>query len=247
MAASSSGRWLFRVAGALAGAYAAYVVSTWFRYGAAKSADKEHDVDLLADRYLPDYEVAERHHVRVRAPAEVTFDAACAMDLKRSRLVRAIFRGREWILGAENSAPAVPRGIVEEMKAVGWGVLDEIPGREIVLGAVTQPWIADVVFRPLPPGEFAAFREPGFVKIVVTFRGEPEGAASSIFRTETRVLTTDPVARSKFRRYWSFLSPGILLIRWVSLGMVRAEAERKALALSAPSAPAAARGASLFR
>jgi hypothetical protein len=128
---------------------------------------------------------------------------------------------------------------------VGWGVLVETPGREIVLGAVTQPWIADVVFRSLPPGEFAAFREPGFVKIVVTFRAEPAGAAGSIFHTETRVATTDPAARSRFRRYWSFLSPGILVIRWVSLGMVRAEAERKALAVNAPSAPAAARGASL--
>jgi hypothetical protein len=28
------------------------------------------------------------------------------------------------------------------------------------MGAATQPWMADVVFHPLPPGEFAAFHEP---------------------------------------------------------------------------------------
>ena len=54
------------------------------------------------------------------------------------------------------------------------------------------------------------------------------GAAESIFRTETRVMTTDPAARAKFRRYWSFPSPGIILIRWVSLRPLKAEAERRA-------------------
>ena len=53
-----------------------------------------------------------------------------------------------------------PRGLLALVKTLGWGVLAEIPGREIVMGAVTQPWMADVVFRPLPPGEFAAFHEP---------------------------------------------------------------------------------------
>jgi hypothetical protein len=123
------------------------------------------------------------------------------------------------------------------MKAVRWGVLEEVPGREIVLGAVTQPWLGDVVFRSLPPDEFAAFREPGFVKIVVSFRADPQGADESIFRSETRVATTDPIARAKFRRYWSFVSPGIILIRWVSLPMVRAEAERRAQRLRLTSGP----------
>ncbi len=94
-----------------------------------------------------------------------------------------------------------------------------------------------MVFRSLPPDEFAAFREPGFVKIVTTFRADPVGRAESIFRTETRAATTDPTARAKFRRYWSFLSPGIILIRWVSLAAVRAEAEQKPRAPRLSSAP----------
>jgi hypothetical protein len=31
---------------------------------------------------------------------------------------------------------------------------------------------------------------------------------------ETRAMATDQSARTKFRSYWSFLSPGIILIRW---------------------------------
>ena len=56
---------------------------------------------------------------------------------------------------------------------------------------------------------------------------DPLDATASIFRTETRVVTTDPDARAKFRRYWAFASPGIILIRWASLGPLKAEAERR--------------------
>jgi hypothetical protein len=36
------------------------------------------------------------------------------------------------------------------------------------------------------------------------------------------------VARERFRWYWSFFSPGMILIRWVSLRPLKAEAERRA-------------------
>jgi hypothetical protein len=84
------------------------------------------------------------------------------------------------------------------------------------------------VFRALPPGEFAAFNDPDYVKIVWTLRADPVDAAHSIFRTETRAVATDAEARRKFRRYWSFLSPGIIVIRWMSLGPLKADAEQRA-------------------
>jgi hypothetical protein len=39
-------------------------------------------------------------------------------------------------------------------------------------------------------------------------------------------MTTGPVSRERFRRYWAFLSPGILMIRYEILRLVKAEAER---------------------
>ena len=53
------------------------------------------------------------------------------------------------------------------------------------------------------------------------------GYASSVFRTETRVAPTDRVARAKFRTDWSFVSPGIVLIRRLMLKPLKAEAERR--------------------
>jgi hypothetical protein len=103
----------------------------------------------------------------------------------------------------------------------------ERPGREIVMGCATKPWEANPVFRTLRPDEFVAFDEPGYVKIVWTLRADPAGGSASVFRTETRAIATDSTARRKFRRYWSLLSPGIILIRSALLPAVRAEAERR--------------------
>jgi hypothetical protein len=139
-----------------------------------------------------------------------------------------IFKARQILLGSEPDAAARPRGLLALTKSIGWGVLAEIPGREVVMGAVTQPWRANVVFRPLAPDEFAAFNEPDHVKIAWTLRADALSPNGSIFRTETRAVATDAAARAKFRRYWSLLSPGIIVIRWASLRPLKARAELQA-------------------
>jgi hypothetical protein len=218
------------VLGAATGAYASYVGVTWLRYGQPAPADAE-DADPLLDRFMPVYDVAERHHIDVAAPAEIAFAAACEQDLMALPVVRAIFKTRELVLGAEpDGAADRPRALLAMTKSIGWGVLADVPGREIVMGAVTQPWHANVVFRPLPPAEFLAFDEPGYVKIAWTLRADSTGPNDSVFRTETRVVTTDPTARRKFRWYWARFSPGIRFIRWLSLGPVRRVAERQSRA-----------------
>lgn len=220
-------KWAAGAIGAAAGAYAGYAGVTWLRYGHPAPATPE-NADPLLDRFIPIYDVVERHHIHVAAAAEITFAAACEQDLMEQPIVRTIFRAREVVLGSDPDTTAHPRGLLERMKTIGWGVLAEVPGREVVMGAVTQPWEANVVFRPLPPAEFEAFNEPGYVKIAWTLRADPSGPGASIFRTETRAVATDPAARATFRRYWAFLSPGIILIRWAALRPLRAEAERRA-------------------
>ena len=217
------------VMGAGAGAVAllglGYAGVTWYRYGKVARGGPR---DPLVDRFMPKYEVREVHQTRVVAPADVTFSVAHDLDLQRSTIVRAIFTGRELLMGGERSKREHPPGFLAEVLALGWRILAEEPGRELVIGAVTQPWKADVEFRGLEPEEFAAFKEPGYAKIVWTFAAKPLGEKASVFSTETRVVTTDPESRSRFRRYWSVFSPGILLIRYETLRLVRREAERLA-------------------
>jgi hypothetical protein len=218
-------RWLAAAAALATASYATYAAVTWVRYGHKKRpADPDNS---LLNRFLRRYEVVERHEVRVSAPAEITFSAACDMDLMDSSITRGIFKVRQLILGGTLNDNTGPRGLLAQTKALGWGVLGEVPGREIVMGAVTQPWQANVIFTGMPPEEFIAFNNPGFVKIAWTLRVDPIGPGESVFRTETRAMTTDPSARAKFRWYWSKASPGIWLIRRLSLGPLKREAERR--------------------
>jgi hypothetical protein len=223
----SLGRWLSVGVGVTATAFATYAAVTWWRYGHPARPTVDSD-DPLLDRFMPVCDVAERHHIRVEAPAEITFASACEMDMLRSPIIRAIFRAREVLLGSRPDTAVQPRGLLASTRSLGWGVLAEVPGREVVMGAVTQPWQANVTFHPIPPDEFAAFNEPGYVKIVWTLRADPIDATQSMFRTETRAIATDARARTKFRRYWSFLSPGIIAIRRIMLTPLKVDAERRA-------------------
>jgi hypothetical protein len=80
-------RWLAFGMGAAAGAYAAYVGTTWLRYGRAKPACGK-AADPLLDVFMPVYEVAERHRIFVNAPADVTMAAAMDVDLERLNVKR---------------------------------------------------------------------------------------------------------------------------------------------------------------
>lgn len=155
------------------------------------------------------------------------FDVAAKLDLTSIPIVRAIFWLRGKILGSDAEVPAWPKGLLAETTAMGWGILAERPGREVVVGAVTQPWVADVVFRPIPPGRFAAFEELDLVKIAWTIEAEPLGPALTLARTRTRAVATDEAARRKFRSYWRKFGIGIVLIRWLVLPAIRREAERR--------------------
>src|SRR5262245_28984101 len=222
-------RWLAAGAGIAAGAYAAYAAVTWRRYGIpSRPADGEED--RLLDRFMLRYDVVERHHVCVDAPAALTLAATRDMELLRLPVVRAIFKARELLLGSSPDTRSRPRGLVAEMRALGWVTLAERVDREIVMGAVTRPWEANVTFRSIAPDLFADFAEPGYVKIAWTLRADPIDDAASVFRSETRAVATDEEARQRFRQYWSFLSPGIVVIRRLLLHPLKTEAERRARA-----------------
>jgi hypothetical protein len=206
--------------------YAAYAAATWASYGRRKRRTREGE--SLLDAFMPDPEVAIRHARRVNAPADVTFDVACRSDIGASPIVKALFKTRELIVGRPPET-IVPTGtLVEQLRAFGWVILAEVPGREIVFGAVTQPWRADATFRSVAPDDFASFNEAGYVKIAWTLRTDPAGPLACTVRSDTRVATTDDASRRTFRRYWAAFLPGIKLIRVVMLQHIKWAAEQEA-------------------
>jgi hypothetical protein len=156
----------------------------------------------------------------------LVFDVAMHFDLQSRALVRAIFRLRELLLGTtRGDRPAA--GLVAETRRLGWGILRYRQGRTLVMGSVTRPWEADVVFRPIAAEQFADFAAPGLVKICWTIEADPLGAARTRFASETRVVATDAVSRARFLRYWRWAKFGIVAIRWLLLPAIRREAERR--------------------
>jgi hypothetical protein len=218
-------RLLAGVAAASAALYGGYAAVTYARYGRGSESTRRSGP---LDAFLPDFEVRDAHRRKVQAPADVVFGAAHQVSLVDSRLARTIFGLRE--LPERLRGRHIPHRertpLLEEVRTLGWSELAREPGRHVVLGAVTQPWRADVEFRGLPLEEFRSFSEPGYAKIVWSIEVEPLAATSSLLHTETRVSTTDESSRQKFRRYWSLLSPGVILIRFEMLRLIKAAAEK---------------------
>jgi len=179
------------------------------------------------DRFIPTPDIRERFETTIHAPAALVMETAAGFDMQSVPAVRGIFRLREALLGTERHAPRKPQGILEETRNLGWGVLDEEPGRFVVCGAKCQPWLANVEFSALGPHEFASYSERNQVKIAWTLEAEEIGAGVTRFAQETRAVATDAEARKKFRRYWRWARFGIVAIRLLMLPAVRRAAERR--------------------
>ena len=199
-------------------------------------------VTATLDRFMRGPLVRERHETSVHAPADVVYAVVREFDLQSLPAVRAIFWLRAHVMRGE-WPHRVPRGFLEETRALGWGVLAEVPDRLYVAGAACQPWKANVTFVPIAPDRFRDYAEPEMVKIAWTMETEPEGPTWTRLATETRVLATDTAARRRFRRYWLAVRAGIVTIRRASLPAIRREAERRWRAQCATASHVTAREA----
>jgi hypothetical protein len=188
------------------------------------------------DRFIPQADVRKRHEIVVLAPAALVLQTARTFDMLSIPPVAAIFWLRAKMLGAKTPLRPWTRGLIEEALRMGWGLLAEENGRFIVMGAVCKPWVADVVFTPIPPAEFAAALPPGRVKIAWTLEAAALSETTTRFATETRAAATDAQARDTFRTYWRSFGAGILMIRWLLLPAVRRRAEQRWRAARAAAA-----------
>ena len=165
----------------------------------------------------------------MRAEPTRTYAVLRSLDLNRSRIVRTLFTIRTVPsrLRGRGSPPDAPPGqpFLETGLALGWTILEEEPGREFVLGSVTQPWAPVVHFVGLPGPDFIAFAEPAFTKIVWNAAVPPARTGLSPVSTETRVAATDPASRRRFLRYGFVFGPFIRRIRLIALRLVRRDLE----------------------
>jgi hypothetical protein len=219
-----------KVVAAAGAAYAGYVGYTWLTYGRGQKKGSE----PLLEQFLPEYEVVLHNTTRVMAPAAVTYRAAKDTSMADSPMSELLMRLREMpsrMAGTPPPPKPDARGLVAEALASGWGILHEVPDKEIVVGVIAVPSIKNPGFSPVEPSAFRGFDKPGFGKIAWTLSVEPVGLDECILRSETRVATTDEVARNWFRTYWAIVSPGVHLIHREVMRLCKANAERRAAAI----------------
>ena len=108
------------------------------------------DSHLLMNQFLPRYDLAVAHADVFRAPPIECYLAANELDLFQAPLVRALLgiralprrvvgtlRAREETTALGASPPTFR---LKDMVGLGWILLGETPGVEMVLGQVSHPW-----------------------------------------------------------------------------------------------------------
>jgi hypothetical protein len=106
----------------------------------------------------------------------------------------------------------------------GFLMLDQSE-REIVMGMAGRPWAGGRNAKLTDATKYAAFQEPGSVKIAFNLRVDDAGDGWSVLTTETRIIGLDDSGRRTMARYWRLVVPGSGLIRrqWLDAIQNRAE------------------------
>lgn len=162
---------------------------------------------------LPVYHHHERHSIRVAATPEQALAAARETRLEDVRAIAILFRLR--------GLRATPRGpIWASLQAQGFRLHDE---ETLVL--IGRPWSPRGGTRAVE--DFVGFAEPGYAKMAMDLRAQPDGAGA-LLETETRVYLTDAASRRRFAAYWLAIRPFSGLVRklWLSAAKRRAERPR---------------------
>lgn len=95
----------------------------------------------------------------------------------------------------------------------GFHLLIDEPPREFVVGAIGKVWQPRIPFLHVADVDaFAAFNDPGYIKVAWAVRVTPASVGSHI-AVEVRVAATDVASWTRFRRYFAFVGPFSRYIR----------------------------------
>ncbi|MGX9791136.1 hypothetical protein [Mycobacterium sp. MMS18-G62] len=182
----------------------------------------------ILDGAMPRFDAAIAKHVMVAADPATTYEAARTLDLLTVRT--PLLAVSMWIRALParllgRAAPSLPELTVVNGGLPGWLALGERQGREIAFGAVGKFWQAVIEWLEVQPSEFSEFTEPGWGKISANFVVIPYGERSALLRYECRTITTDPVSRRRFLRYWRFIRPFVGHIMQATVNQIKADAE----------------------
>ena len=173
---------------------------------------------MLADDFLPVYDVSDSVACVVHADLDTTWDALMnvdLMDVGHRRLLVGILGGLRVVPDIVNHLlhgrmpPAPPQHLrLHDTAALppkdgGWILLGERPHDEIALGLVGRFWRPVIQFAEVTADGFRSFYEPGYAKTIYSLSVRPIDESHTLLTGAMRTATTDERARRWFRRYWT--------------------------------------------
>ncbi|HEX2678591.1 MAG TPA: hypothetical protein VHM19_18190 [Polyangiales bacterium] len=180
----------------------------------------------LIQRYLPNPQHVELHRITVHASPEVAWRAARHFNAAKIPWVRWLFGLRTLPSRWAGATPeAMDRNIgIDQIAAssAGFRLLEEQPGREVVVGAIGEFWRTQIPFVTVDPADFAAFDTPGWAKLAWAIRVEPFGTGSQI-ALELRTTATDSESWKKLDRYFRIIG---MVSRWIRTSVMAHLEER---------------------
>lgn len=175
--------------------------------------------------------IVTHQEIAVAAAADDVHAALWEADLTASRPARmlaAITWAPQRLAArlAGRAAPRSPEARLEAMLAPGgpWVLLEE-RRRGAVLGLLWSPPAGGTI---VAPQDYAAFAQPGYVKVLWSFELVETAGGATTLACETRSYPTSRGARRRLELLWPFIAGPAALLRRLALRAVAAEAERRA-------------------
>ncbi len=148
----------------------------------------------LIQHFLPNPRHTETLRIFVNAHPDEAWEAARHFDAASVPWVRMLFDIRTIPdrLKGKQVQDTQPTSVgVDQVTRDGTGfmILDEKPGREVVVGSVGKFWHLNIPFARVEPGDFFDFKAPGWGKLAWAIAVEPYQNGSTI-RLELRTTAT---------------------------------------------------------
>ena len=180
----------------------------------------------------------------VTASAERVWAALTQVTTGELRLFRLLMSARVLpgrLLGSPRARFGADEPLLGWAVRFGFTVLGQDKRRELVIGAIGQPWrLAGGRGVPVADGaQFAAFDQAGYAKMAASFRLDPIAGGGTVrLSTETRVACTDAASARRFALYWRLVRPASGAIRRSWLAAIKRRAERRVDSDAGPEVPA---------
>ena len=173
---------------------------------------------MLQEKYLPDFHFNEKHSIQISASPGRVSNLMTKLDVSSSWIIRILLTLR-----------GIPRKTsfgIERWKKMGFQILEQQEGREIILGLIGQFWKPSGNIHRFEVNEFVGFKSDQFAKATWNFEIIPMGESRIVVETETRIQCANDNVRKNFGRYWFFIKPFSGLIRMEILKIVKKKAEQ---------------------